>query len=114
MLRTLRRALLRSLLRLTVRPLTAGTPDLPPTARDALGDDVTAAEAITYNRVRVATAAAVALYRSGHRLPLRNDQLDNTVHAPHFPYSVPSPATRAAIRAALGVLEADPAINVTR
>lgn len=113
MLRTLRRALRRSRLRLTVRPLSAGAPDLPPTACNALGD-VTAAEAITYNRVRVATATALALYRSGHRLPLRNEQLDDAVHALHFPYSVPSPATRAAIRAALGVLEADPTINVTR
>lgn len=112
MLRTLRRALRRSLLRLTVRPLTAGTPDLPPTASDAPGDDVTAAEAVTYNRVRVATATAVALYRSGHRLPLRNDQLNDAVRALHFQYSVPSPETRAAIRAALGVLEADPTINV--
>ncbi|MFE2709831.1 hypothetical protein [Streptomyces mirabilis] len=114
MLRTLRRALRRSLLRLTVRPLTAGTSDLPPTASDALGDAVTAAEAVTYNRVRVSTSTALALYRSGHRLPLRNDQLNDAVRALHFPYSVPSPATRAAIRAALGVLEADPTINVTR
>ncbi|MET8411709.1 hypothetical protein ABZV34_27050 [Streptomyces sp. NPDC005195] len=114
MLRTLLRALLRSRLRLAVRPLTAGAPDLPPTARDVLGGAATATEAITYNRVRVATATAVALYRSGHHLPLTNEQLDDAVHALHFPYSVPTPATRAAIRAALGVLEADPTINVTR
>ena len=114
MLRTLLRALRRSRLRLAVRPLTAGAPDLPPTASEALGNEATATEAITYNRVRVATATALALYRSGHRLPLTNNQLDDAVHALHFPYSVPSPATRAALRAALAVLEADPTINVTR
>ncbi|MFE5847213.1 hypothetical protein ACFQ7N_36900 [Streptomyces niveus] len=86
-------------------------PPLPPTAREALGSSVTAEEAITYNRVRVATATGLALHRSGLRLPLADRDLDTAVRRLGFPYSRPSPATRAAIRAALGVLTATPDIT---
>lgn len=113
MLRTLRRALRSARLRVPARRFTAGVTALPPTAREALGTDVTAEEAIAYNRVRVATATAVALYRSGYTLPMPDDHLDDAAHALDFPYSVPSPATRASIRAALAVLEADHTVTVT-
>ncbi|WP_258055001.1 hypothetical protein [Streptomyces sp. Ru71] len=39
--------------------------------------------------------------------------LDDAVHALDFPHSVPSPETRAAIRAALAALDADYTITVT-
>ncbi|WP_435218755.1 hypothetical protein [Streptomyces sp. bgisy034] len=113
MLRTLRRAFRLARLRVPARRFTAGITALPPTARDALGTDVTASEAIAYNRGRVATATAVALYRSGYTLPIPDDSLDDAVRALDFPYSVPSPETRATIRAALAVLEADYTVTVT-
>jgi hypothetical protein len=101
MLRALRHALRSARLRVPVRPFTAGIAALPPTAREALGTDVSAKEAVAYNRSRVATATAVAtavatatavaLYRSGYTLPMRHLDLDDTVHALAFPYSVPSP-----------------------
>ncbi len=91
MLRALRHALRSARLRVPVRPFTAGIAALPPTAREALGTDVSAKEAVAYNRSRVATATAVALYRSGYTLPMRGLDLDDTVHALAFPYSVPSP-----------------------
>ncbi|WP_199550139.1 hypothetical protein [Streptomyces sp. N35] len=111
MFRTMRRALRRARLHIPVRPLTARAAHLPPTARDALGEHVSAEEAITFNRGRVATASAVALYRGGLQLPLSDAFLDNVVRALGFPYSRPSRETRAAIRAALAVLEADPTIT---
>ena len=52
--------------------------------------------------------------RSGYTLPLRDLDLDDAVHALDFPYSVPSAETRAAIRAALAVLDADYTVSVTR
>ncbi|MET7693843.1 hypothetical protein ABZT06_38760 [Streptomyces sp. NPDC005483] len=113
MLRTLRRALRSARLLVPARRFTAGIAALPPTAREALGIDVTAGEAIAYNRVRVATATAVALYRDGHTLPMPDDDLDDAVRALDFPFSAPSPETRASIRAALAVLEADSTITVT-
>ncbi|MEU9191317.1 hypothetical protein AB0D14_43940 [Streptomyces sp. NPDC048484] len=113
MLRTLRRALRSARLRMPARRFTAGIAALPPTAREALGIDATAGEAIAYNRVRVATATAVAFYRSGYTLPMPDDDLDDAVRALDFPYSVPSPETRASIRAALAVLEADYTVTVT-
>ncbi|MFD7708623.1 hypothetical protein [Streptomyces sp. NPDC059786] len=113
MLRTLLRALRPARLRIPARRFSAGIAALPPTAREALGTDVTAEEAITYNRSRVATATAVALYRSGYTLPMRDLDLDGAVHALDFPYSVPSPETRAAIRAALAVLDAAYTVTVT-
>ncbi|MGW2492391.1 hypothetical protein ACWCV9_35005 [Streptomyces sp. NPDC001606] len=115
MLRTLRRALRSARLRIPARRFSAGIAALPPTAREALGTDVTAEEAIAYNRSRVATATAtaVALYRSGYTLPMRDLDLDDAVHALDFPYSVPSQETRAAIRAALAVLDADYTVTVT-
>ncbi|MEV6057511.1 hypothetical protein [Streptomyces sp. NPDC052107] len=70
-------------------------------------------EAVAYNRSRVATATTIALYRSGYVLPMPDGHLDDAVHALDFPYSVPSPETRAAIRAALAVLEADYTVTVT-
>ncbi|MFI6340757.1 hypothetical protein [Streptomyces sp. NPDC050535] len=113
MLTSLLRALLPPLIRLTARALSTGAPTLPPTARDVFGADLTAEQATTYNRSRVATATAVALYRSGQQLDqLSDDELDTAVRALKFPYSRPSDETRAAIRAALGVLEADPTIAV--
>ncbi|MEU0228232.1 hypothetical protein ABZ177_28335 [Streptomyces sp. NPDC006284] len=112
MLRALRRALRPARLRIPARRFTAGLAALPPTAREAFGTDATAQEAIAYNRSRVTTATAVALYRSGHALPMPDDHLDDAVHALDFPYSVPSPETRAAIRAALAVLEADYTVTV--
>ncbi|MDG4857089.1 hypothetical protein P8605_02760 [Streptomyces sp. T-3] len=110
----MRRTLRLARLRIPARRFAAGIAALPPSAREALGTDVTAEEAVTYNRVRVATATAVALHRSGYTLPMRDDHLDDAVHALDFPSSAPSAATRAAIRAALAVLEADPTIIVTR
>ncbi|MFD6923738.1 hypothetical protein ACFV99_26495 [Streptomyces sp. NPDC059944] len=113
MLESLLRSLIPPLIRLTGRPLITSSPPLPPTARDVFGPDLTAEQAITYNRGRVATATAVALYRSGQKLDeLSDDGLDTAVRALRFPYSTPSTETRAAIRAALGVLEADPSIAV--
>ncbi|MGQ4344114.1 hypothetical protein [Streptomyces sp. SAS_275] len=113
MLETLLRALLPSLIRVTARALAPATPPLPPVARDVFGPDLTADQAIAYNRGRVATATAVALYRSGQQLDqLSDDEIDDAVRALQFPYSRPSDKTRAAIRAGLGVLEADPSINV--
>ncbi|MEV5521932.1 hypothetical protein AB0N43_15885 [Streptomyces pseudogriseolus] len=113
MLRALRRALRPARLRIPARRFTAGIAALPPTAREAFGTNATAAEAIAYNRSRVATATAVALYRSGHVLPMPDDHLDDAVRAlDDFPYSAPSPETRAAIRAALAVLEADYTVTV--
>ncbi|MGC0407768.1 hypothetical protein RKD31_001011 [Streptomyces sp. SAI-163] len=112
MLRALRRALRPARLRIPSRRFAAGIAALPPTAREAFGTDATAAEAIAYNRSRVATATAVALYRSGHVLPLPDDDLDDAVRALDFPYSAPSPETRAAIRAALAVLEAEYTVTV--
>jgi hypothetical protein len=113
MLRALRRALRPSRLHIPARRFTAGIADLPPTAHEAYGtDDVSAGEAIAYNRGRVATATAI--YRSGCTLPLRDLDLDDAVHALDFPYSVPSAETRAAIRAALAVLDADYTVTVTR
>jgi hypothetical protein len=115
MLRALRRALRPSRLHIPARRFTAGIAALPPTAREAYGtDDVSAGEAIAYNRGRVATATAIALYRSGYTLPLRDLDLDDAVHALDFPSSVPSAETRAAIRAALAVLDADYTVTVTR
>ncbi|WP_328868632.1 hypothetical protein OHT76_44065 [Streptomyces sp. NBC_00287] len=114
MFRTLRRALRPAPLRIPSRRLTAGIAALPPTAREALGTDATAGEATAYNRSRVATATAVALYRSGHVLPMPDDDLDDAVRTLDFPCSVPSPQTRAAIRAALAVLEADCTVTITR
>ncbi|GHC88553.1 hypothetical protein [Streptomyces flavofungini] len=112
-MRLLSRALRRTArLHLATRPFTAGIAALPPTALEALGTNATAAEAIAYNRGRVAAATGIALYRCGHRLPMPDDHLDDAVRALDFPYSVPSSETRAAIRAAIAVLEADPAISV--
>ncbi|MFD0008184.1 hypothetical protein ACFVJ4_38125 [Streptomyces sp. NPDC127178] len=113
MLRTLHRALRPARIRIPARRFTAGTAALPPTAREALGTDATAGEAITHNRVRVATATAVALYRNGHTLPMSDDDLDDAVLALDFPYSVPSTETRASIRAAPAVTEADYNVTVT-
>ncbi len=113
MLTSLLRALLPPLIRMSARALDTGIPPLPPTARDVFGADLTADQAVTYNRGRVATCTAVALYRSGQQLDeLSDDELDTAVRALKFPYSRPSEETRAAIRAALGVLEADPTIRV--
>ncbi|MFE4703050.1 hypothetical protein ACFRIC_38840 [Streptomyces sp. NPDC056738] len=113
MLESLFRTLLPPVIRLTARGLTTGTPPLPPTAREVFGPDLTAEQATTYNRGRVATATALALYRSGQKAEmLSDDALDSAVRALKFPYSRPSAETRAAIRAALGVLETDPAITL--
>ncbi|MGW5136800.1 hypothetical protein [Streptomyces sp. NPDC004135] len=114
MLRALRRALRPTRLRIPTRRFTAGIAALPPTAREAFGTTVSAEEAVAYNRSRVATATAVALYRSGYRLPMPDEHLNDAVQALEFQYSVPSPETRAAIRAALAVLDADYTITVTR
>jgi hypothetical protein len=113
-LRTLRRALRQARLRIPDRRFAAGIAALPPTAREALGTDITAGEAITYNRARLATATVLALYRSGHTLPMTDDDLDDAVLALNFPYSAPSAQTRASIRAALAVLDADYTVTVTR
>ncbi|WP_331763484.1 hypothetical protein [Streptomyces anthocyanicus] len=110
MMRALRRVLCSARLRIPARRFAAGISALPPTAREAFGTDATAAEAIARNRSRVATATAVALYRSGHALPMPDDHLDDAVRALNFPYSAPSPETRAA----LAVLEADYTVSVTR
>ncbi|MGW3384506.1 hypothetical protein ACWDCO_30595 [Streptomyces albogriseolus] len=99
MLRTLLRALRPTLLRIPARRFTAGIAALPPTAREAFGIDATAPDAIAYKR-------------SGHLLPMPDDRLDDAVRALDFPYSAPSPETRAAIRAALAVLEADYTVTV--
>ncbi|MET7889312.1 hypothetical protein ABZU45_40975 [Streptomyces avermitilis] len=113
MLTSLLRTLLPPLIRVTARTLTTGIPPLPPTACDVFGPDLTAEQATTYNRARVATCTALALYRGGQHLDeLSDDELDTAVRALEFPYSRPSDETRAAIRAALGVLEADPTIRV--
>ncbi|MGW5657190.1 hypothetical protein [Streptomyces humi] len=114
MLRLLRHILRPARLRIPARLFADGICVLPPTSREALGMDTSAGEAIAYNRSRVATATAVALYRGGFRLPMPDDHLDDAVRALAFPYSVPSPETRASIRAALAVLDADPTITVTR
>jgi hypothetical protein len=113
MLESLLRTLLPPVIRLTARALTTVITPLPLTARDVFGPDLTAEQATTYNRARVATATALALYRSGHKLDeLSDDELDSAVRALKFPYSRPSEETRAAIRAALAVLEADPTITL--
>ncbi|MFG2312916.1 hypothetical protein ACGFS9_30215 [Streptomyces sp. NPDC048566] len=112
MFASLLRTLLPPLIRVTARALEPGRPPLPPIARDIFGPDLTAVQAVTYNRGRVATATAVALYRSGQELDdLSDDELDAAVRTLKFPYSRPSEETRAAIRAALAVLEADPTIS---
>ncbi|MFE4629275.1 hypothetical protein [Streptomyces mirabilis] len=85
MLQMLRRALRPARLRIPVRRFAAEVAALPPTASEAFGTDVSAEEAVAYNRSRVATATAVALYRSGHALPLPDDHLDDAVHALNFP-----------------------------
>ncbi|GGV52349.1 hypothetical protein [Streptomyces spectabilis] len=100
-------------IRIPLRRYAAGIAALPPTARDALGTDITVEEATAYNRGRTATAMGIALYRSGYALPMGDDDLDDAVRALDFPYSVPNRETRAAIRAALAVLESDPTIRVT-
>ncbi|MGW5465223.1 hypothetical protein [Streptomyces sp. NPDC003996] len=109
-LRTLRPARLR----IPARRFTAGIAALPPTASEALETELNAEEAVAYNRSRVATATAVALYRSDYVLPMPDGHLDDAVHALDFPYSMPSPETRAAIRATLAVLEADYTVTVTQ
>ncbi|MEV5358174.1 hypothetical protein [Streptomyces sp. NPDC052693] len=114
MLRPLRRALRPTRLRIPTRRFDAGIAALPPTAREAFGTTASAAETVAYNRSRVATATAVALYRSGYRLPIPDDHLNDAVRALEFQYSAPSPETRAAIRAALAVLDTDYTITVTR
>ncbi|MFD8737419.1 hypothetical protein ACFV06_21200 [Streptomyces sp. NPDC059618] len=109
MLESLFRALLPPVIRLTARGLSKGTRPLPPTARDVFGPDATAEQATAYNRGRVATATALALYRTGRKLDeLSDDELDSAVRALKFPYSRPSKETRAA----LGVLETDQAITL--
>jgi hypothetical protein len=113
MLQTLRRVLRPARIHLSVRRLAAEVATLAPTAREAFGTEFAAAEAVAYNRSRVATATAVARYRSGHVLPIPDDHLDDAVRALAFRHSGPSPETRAAIRAALAVLEADYTITVT-
>ncbi|WP_415940225.1 hypothetical protein [Streptomyces sp. 039-1] len=113
MLTSLLRTLFPPMIRIAARTLEPGKPPLPPIARDVFGPDLTADQATTYNRVRVATATAVALYRSGQALDdLSDDELDTAVRTLKFPYSRPSEETRAAIRATLAVLEADPGISV--
>jgi hypothetical protein len=112
MLRELRRALRPPRVRLTARPFGTGALALPPTSPEALGPDITRPQAIAYNRARVATVTALALYRSGQQFYLSDEELDTAVRALKFPYSRPSVETRAAIRAALAVLEADPTITV--
>lgn len=107
MLQTLRRALRPARLRIPARRFSAGIAALPPTAREALGTDVSAGEAIAYHRVRAATATAVALYRSRYTLPMTDTDLHDAVPALDFPASVPSAKTRASIRAALAVPGAD-------
>ncbi|MFM9632796.1 MULTISPECIES: hypothetical protein [Streptomyces] len=98
---------------MTARTLTTGTPPLPPTARDVFGADLTAEQATSFNRARVATCTALALYRSGQELTrLSDDDIDTAVRALKFPSSRPSEETRAAIRAALAVLETDPTISI--
>lgn len=114
MLRSLRRALRPGRARTVARRFTAEIAELPPSARDALGLGVTAGEAIAYNRSRVATATAIDLHFNGYGLPVSDDLVNDAVHALDFPYSVPSPATRAAVRAALGVLEAGYTFTTTR
>ncbi|MFJ8158526.1 hypothetical protein [Streptomyces sp. NPDC094468] len=113
MLRLLRHVLRPVRLRIPARRFAEGISALPPTSREALGMDATAGEAVAYNRSRVAVGTAVTLYRSGYRLPLPNEHLEDAVRALGFPYSVPSRETLAAIRAALAVLEADPSISTT-
>ncbi|MFJ5779325.1 hypothetical protein [Streptomyces sp. NPDC093094] len=113
MLRALRRVLRPARPILPARPLSAGMAVLPPTARDALGTETTPGEAIAYNRSRVATATALALHRSRTAPPLTDQQLDDAVRGLAFPYSRPSGETRAAIRAALAVLDADPTLTLT-
>ncbi|MFE4580631.1 hypothetical protein [Streptomyces chartreusis] len=85
MLRTLRRTFRRSHLRAPARRFTSGITSQPPTAREALGTDVSAAEAIACNRGRVATATAVTPYRSGCTLPMPDDSLDNAVRGLDLP-----------------------------
>ncbi|MFJ4790997.1 hypothetical protein [Streptomyces sp. NPDC088794] len=114
MFRMLHRALRSARLRVPARRLASGIAELPPTAREALGTEVTAGEAIAYNRARVVTATALALYRDEYKLPISDDVLDDAVRALDFPYSAPSWETRASIRAALAVLEADFTIIVIR
>ncbi|MFD3923059.1 hypothetical protein [Streptomyces sp. NPDC058595] len=91
-------------------------PQLPPTARDELGTSASKEEAISYNRTRVATATALWLFRQGrgapwNSTPVTDLQLDAAVRALGFPYSRPSPETRTAIRAALGVLWTDQSLT---
>ncbi|MEU9671781.1 hypothetical protein AB0E25_41015 [Streptomyces bobili] len=45
---------------------------------------------------------------------MTDDDLDDAVLALDFPYSVPSAETRASIRAALAVMDADYTVTVTR
>ncbi|MDQ0994814.1 hypothetical protein [Streptomyces sp. V3I7] len=113
MLDKLRRALRPSRIRIPARRFAAGVATLSPTASEMFCSEATAEEATAYNRGRVATATALTLYRSGYALPMRDEDLDDAVHALDFPYSAPSPETRAAVRAALAVLEADVTVTVT-
>ncbi|MGW1729022.1 hypothetical protein ACWCQK_39975, partial [Streptomyces sp. NPDC002306] len=99
-------------LRLPPGRVSAKATALPPTALEAIGADVSTEEAVAYNRSRVATATALTLYRSGYSLPMPDSQLDAAVHALGFPRSVPSPQTRAAIPAALAVLESDHTVTL--
>ncbi|GAA3785798.1 hypothetical protein [Streptomyces chiangmaiensis] len=87
MLRSLCRALRPARLRIAARRFTAGIAALPPTANEAFGADASAKEAVAYNRSRVATATTVALYRSGHTLPLPDDHVHPGPRAPRKPWS---------------------------
>ncbi|MEU5436492.1 hypothetical protein AB0G73_24365 [Streptomyces sp. NPDC020719] len=106
MLRTLLRALRRPrtiLLALPYQPLA-----LPPVARTFL-PHATAAEAITYNRTRKATAITLLLFRTGRTATCPTADIETAAAALGWPPV--SPETRAAVRAHLGVLHADRAIH---
>ncbi|MBL1120291.1 hypothetical protein JK364_49580 [Streptomyces sp. 110] len=85
----------------------ARRPSLPPIARIQL-PDATGVESETYNRTRVATAVALYLYRVGYREDVPESAITLAVQA--LGWTKASGQTRAAVRAVLGVLTADPGI----
>ncbi|MFD8339246.1 hypothetical protein ACFV42_42485 [Streptomyces solisilvae] len=87
------------------------SPSLPPIARVQL-PDATGIEAETYNRTRVATAVALHLYRSGYGDDVSEAAVTVAVQA--LGWTRASGQTRAAVRAVLGVLTADPGVARAR
>ncbi|MFE9559096.1 hypothetical protein ACFYMW_39155 [Streptomyces sp. NPDC006692] len=83
---------------------------LPPIARDFL-PDATAEEAVTYNRSRKALTISLFLFRAGRTATCRTQDIEAAATA--LGWVTVSAETRAAIRANLGILHADPELYRT-